>query len=280
MEGLGLRLRSGRTTHYLRVIHDWLDQRRTPSAQGARNSFPNLVSSFFEIEDFISIHRAFGSIAETNLSSVIEKLRRAVNGPIDAAQETPTSTIARNLLFEVVVAALAHRPGKGVEAILDAQSDTGIRLGGETLWVECKRVTRIEKIEANTRIASTQLQSRLSAEQAAGNRGIVALDVSRILNRGGDIYVSKRDHELIANAEGMMEDFIRRHSPVWQRVYQRRPSTVIGTILRFSFMAFLEDRNILVRSSEWAVNPRLGCAAADEDIQRRLVSALASNFPR
>ncbi|RUT67512.1 hypothetical protein D0817_26055, partial [Flavobacterium cupreum] len=75
------------------------------------------------------------------LASVIEKLRKGVNGPINAADETSESTAARNFLFEATVAAKAHRPDRGVEAILDAESDTGILINGKRIWVECKRVT-------------------------------------------------------------------------------------------------------------------------------------------
>ena len=41
-------------------------------------------------------------------------------------------------------------------------------------------------------------------------------------------------------------------------------------------MASSEARNLVVHASQWAMNPRLGIAAGDEQIQRQLVTTLAS----
>lgn len=276
MEGLGVKLNPGRTSHYARVIQHWADAYKTASAEEGRQIFPDFVSSMFEVYDFVSIHKAFGGVPAHDLASIIHKLQIAVNGPMNAADETPESTHARNFLFEVTVAAKAHRPDRGIEAILNAKSDTGIRLDGKKLWVECKRVTSLEKIESNARKASSQLEDVIAAEAGAGHRGIVALDISKILNRGDKIYVTRDDHELLASVDRIMDGFIRDHSDIWQRLYQRRHRKIVGTIIRFSFMATSEARNILVHASQWAMNPRLGCAPADEQVQRRLVEALAS----
>ena len=276
MEGLGVRLNSGRTSNYARVIQHWTDAYKTASAEEGRQIFPDFVSSMFEVFDFVGIHKAFGSVPVHELALVIQKLQKAVNGPIDAADESPDSTAARNFLFEVAVAAKAHCPDRGVAAILDAKSDTGIRLDGRKLWIECKRVTSLEKIESNARKASSQLERVLAAETGAGHRGIVALDISKILNRGDKIYVTRDDDELLASVDRIMDQFIQQHSDIWQRVYQRRHRKIIGTIIRFSFMATSEARNILVHASQWAMNPRLGTASADEQLQSRLVATLAS----
>lgn len=275
MEGLGVKLNMGRTEHYARVIQHWTDAYRTTSVEEGRKMYPDFFSSIFEVHDFISIHKAFGGVPTQDLGSIIHKLQLAVNGPINAVDETPDSATARNILFEATVAAKVHRPDRGIEAILDARSDTGIRLDGKRLWVECKRVTSLNGIESNARKASRQLENALKADESEGSRGIVALDISKILNLGDKVYVARDDKELITSVGCIMDDFIRDHSEIWQRVYQRRHKKIVGTIIRFSFMATLEARNILVYVSEWVVNPRQGCISADEQVQRRLVEALA-----
>ncbi|WP_146204652.1 hypothetical protein [Massilia glaciei] len=209
------------------------------------------------------------------LASVIEKLRKGVNGPINAADETSESTAARNFLFEATVAAKAHRPDRGVEAILDAESDTGILINGKRIWVECKRVTTADKIERNARKASSQLDGLLARKVGSGHRGIVVMDVSKILNRGNNIFVARNDNDLSASVDRQMNQFIEQYSQVWERIYERRHRKIIGTIIRFSFMATSEERNLLVHASQWGMNPRLGIAAGDEQIQRQLASALA-----
>ena len=137
MDALGIKLSPGRTSHYERVVRHWKDGYNTASAAEAREIFPDFVSSMFEIFDFVSIHKAFQDVQSDQLTSIVEKLRKGVNGPINAADETSESTAARNFLFEATVAAKAHRPDRGVEAILDAKSDTGIRINGKKIWIEC-----------------------------------------------------------------------------------------------------------------------------------------------
>ena len=278
MAGLGIKLSPGRTSHYEKVVGRWKDAYKTATADEGRKIFPDFVSSMFEVFDFVSIYKAFEGVPAHRLTSVIEKLQKGVNGPINAADETPDSTAARNFLFEASVAARAHRPNRGIQAILDARSDTGISLNGKKIWVECKRVTTVDKIESNARKASSQLETILSGEVGYGHRGIVALDVSKILNRGDQIFVTQNDDELLASVDRIMDRFIEEHSHIWQRVYERKHKKIIGTIIRFSFMASSEARNLLVHASQWAMNPRLGVATSDEQIQRRLVATLATTL--
>ncbi len=276
MAGLGIKLSSGRTSHYEKIVRHWKDAYKTATADEGRQIFPDFISSMFEVFDFASIYKAFEGVPAQELTSVIEKLQKGVNGPINAADETPDSTAARNFLFEAAVAAKAHRPSKGIEAILDARSDTGISLNGKKIWIECKRVTNVDRIEGNARKASSQLETILAGEVGSGHRGIVALDVSKILNRGDRIFVTRNDTELLASVDRIMDQFIEEHSHIWQRVYERRHKKIIGTIVRFSFMASSEARNLLVHASQWAMNPRLGVAPSDEQIQRQLVATLAT----
>jgi hypothetical protein len=274
MNGLGIKLTQGRTSHYERILRHWKDAYKTSTDDAAREKYPDFVSSMFEIFDFVSIYKAFHRVPSNQLAFVIEKLQKGVNGPINAAEETSESTVARNFLFEATVAAKAHRPDRGIEAILDAKSDTGILISGKKIWVECKRVTTIDKIESNARKASSQLETLLTGGVGSGNRGIVAMDISKIMNWGDKIFVAQNDDELLASVDRMMDQFIEQHSQIWQRIYLRRHKKIIGTVIRFAFMASSENRNLLVHASQWAINPRLGIAAGDEQIQRQLVSTL------
>ncbi|MBY0411889.1 MAG: hypothetical protein K2Q97_17610 [Burkholderiaceae bacterium] len=127
----------------------WKDAYLTASIDEANAAFPDFVSALFEIVEFTRIHEALQDVPPRELTSVIDKLKKAVNGPVDVANETPKSTAARNFLFEASVAAMAHRPARNVEAILNARSDTGIKIEGRKIWVECKRVTSEHALEGN-----------------------------------------------------------------------------------------------------------------------------------
>ncbi len=278
MDQIGVRLGPGRTSHYERVVKHWTQAYRTASAEEGKQVFPGFVISMFEIHDFVNVYEAFKDIDPSKLAGIIAKLQKAVNGPINAYDETPESTAARNFLFEAVVAARLHRPARGATAILDAPSDTGVRFSGHKMWIECKRVTTENKIEANVKKASSQLEGLLRKQLGSGHRGVVAIDVSKALNPGDQIYVSRNDAQLMQSVDGLMRSLIERFSPVWERVYARRSKKVIGTIVSFAFMSTSEEWNLLVHTSQWGLNPRHGISQTDERLERELV-AMLENAP-
>lgn len=274
MKHIGVKLGRGRTSHYERTVKYWTKAYHTASAEEGKQVFPGFVSSMFEIHDFVSVYEAFKNIHSSELGGIITKLQKGVTGPINAYEETPESTTARNFLFEAAVAARLHRPAKGATAIFDAPSDTGIRFSDHKMWIECKRVTTENKIEANVKKASRQLEDLIRKQVGSGHRGVVAIDVSKILNPGDKIFVSHNDNQLMRSVDGLMRSLIDRFSPVWERVYARRNRKVIGTILSFAFMSTSEERNLLVHASQWGLNPRHGISETDERLQRELVSML------
>jgi hypothetical protein len=274
MEALGIKVNPGRTTNYAKVIDHWKDVYKTASESEAKDSLPDFVSSVFEIHDFIDIYNAFKNEPNNALGGISEKLKKGVNGPINSADETSKSTSARNFIFEALMAARSHHPNRGVNVILNADSDTGILIDDKKLWIECKRISSVSKIEANIKDASNQLERILSKKRGSGNRGIVAIDVTKILNPNSDLYVQKNDNTLIESIDRMMDQFISNNSIQWEKVYARRNKKIIGTIIRFSFMATSESRNLFVRAGQWGINPCISASKADSSLLEKLVFSI------
>lgn len=274
MDKLGIKLSPGRTAHYEKVLKHWKDAYLSASPKEVSEALPDFVSSNLEVQDFIEVYESFRDEPLSRLGSIKDKLVKAVNGPVNAAEETPKSTVARNFLFEAVVAARGHRPIRGVEAIFDAKSDTGISIDGKKLWIECKRVTTAGAIESNVAKASKQAESTIKAQVGSGHRGIVAIDVSKILNPKGQIFVKPNDRELLWAVDQMMTNFINTYSTIWHRTYERRTSKIIGTFIRFSFMANSDDRDLLVHASQWGVNPTVSATEAEQRLLSTLVGVM------
>ncbi|MDO9268729.1 MAG: hypothetical protein Q7T96_06410 [Methylobacter sp.] len=276
MEQLGVKITTGRTSHYKRTIDYWNHGCPNASDVEKKDKFPEFINAIFEIDDFIDIYEAFRLEPVCRLEAIVHKLQKGVDGPINSVNESPKSTAARNFMFEALMAARSHRPRSGVNAILDAVSDTGIEINNKKVWVECKRITSIEGIEKNTGKASKQLETLLKKRIGSSHRGIVAIDITKILSPGDEIFVQENDTQLMNSADRIMERFIENHSSIWQRVYARRHKKVIGTIVRFSFMASSEARNLRVHATQWAVNPRYGISGSDDALLRSVVSAIKS----
>ncbi len=274
MAEIGVKIGANRLEYYDKVVGAWKENYKTASEDEGKKVFPDFVSSMFEIHDFVDIYSAFKDIPKARLNAIISKLDKAVNGPTNVADETPNSTEARNYLFEAATAARLHRPASGVEAILDAESDTGVRLGINKVWIECKRVTTTARIEDNFRRATKQLEAVLRKKIGAGHRAMVALDISKILNAGDKIFVRNTEAGLLSSVDALMDQFIRHNHGQWDKVYERRDRKIIGALIRFSFMSSVEQRRILVHTSQWAVNPRVGVSAADGGLQKILSEKL------
>lgn len=274
MVKLGVNISPGRTRHYAKIIDYWKSRYKSASAQELKDIFPDFVSSVYEISDFIDIYKSLHAELPAKLLHIAEKLQKGVNGPVNAAQETSESTVARNYIFEALVAARCHAPSSSITSILDARSDTGIEVGNRKIWIECKRITSIKKLEANVRDARNQLERILNSKIGSGHRGMVAIDFTKILHEGDKLLVKDDDAALCASITQIMDLFIEKYSKKLEKVYKSKTKKIIGTMLKFSTMATSESRNLLVRVSEWGVNPRIGVRSSDEAALRYLAAEL------
>ena len=276
MDTIGVNLGKGRTSHYDKVLGYWKDNYDTAPNEEAKTNLPDFISSIFEIHEFITVHESLKIIHPKKLSSIAIKLQKAVNGPIKSSDESAKSTAARNFLFEAIVAAKAHNPAKGASTILDARSDTGVYFHDKKIWIECKRVTSLEGIEKNVRKACNQLKNVFAKNIGSSHRGLVALDVSKILNNGDGLLVRENDAELYKTVSNITESFIKDHSEIWQRIFSEKHQKIIGLILRTSYMAISEERNLFVHVADYGVNPKNGISESNSALQRSLVEALNS----
>ena len=278
MKSLDIQINKNRVVHYQKIIECWASSYKNASLEDGRRIYPDFLSSIFEVHDFIDIYYAFKDVPNNQLIKIIEKLQKSVNGPLNAVEEKPETTAARNFLFEALVAARSHRPERGISSILDAASDTGIKLENKKIWIECKRITSQNKLEKNICDATKQLEHILNKQVGSGHRGVVAIDISKIFTKGNQILALKDDESLIRTIDAMMDDFIKKNHEVWESVYERRSNKIIGTLIRFSFMASSENRNLLVHASQWGMNPKITVSSSDENILRKLALNLKDSL--
>lgn len=270
MKSLGIQIDKNRVVHYKKIIEYWASSYKNASLEDCNRVFPNFLSSIFEVHDFIDIFFAFKDIPSNQLTKIIEKLQKSVNGPLNAIEEKPETTAARNFLFEALLAARSHRPQRGISCIFDAASDTGIKLENKKIWIECKRITSQNKLEKNISDATKQLENILNKQVGSGHRGVVAIDISKVFTKGDQILARQDDESLIHTIDAMMDGFINQNHQIWESVYERRSSKIIGTLIRFSFMASSENRNLLVHASQWGMNPKVTISSSDENILKKL----------
>jgi hypothetical protein len=274
IRSLCVNVTSCRTQFYEKVVGRWSKEHWSASEQQGKDIFPDFVSSMFEIMDFIDIYKSLKSVPKDHLRSIASKLQKGVNGPVNSASETSDSSTARNFIFEALVAARSHKPERGIETIFNSISDTGLKISRKKIWIECKRITSLDKLEANVRKACNQLESTLKRDISTQHRGLVAIDFTKILHPGDKIYVKRNDEELIEGLNSITDQMIAQCSNEWEKVYLQKSSKIIGTLLRFSTIAISEERNLMVRACQWAVNPRRNASESDKNLLRELAASM------
>ncbi|MGJ8619076.1 MAG: hypothetical protein ACSHWN_01990 [Methylophilaceae bacterium] len=270
MESLGIQVDKNRVNHYKKTIEYCASSYKTATTEDMNNILPDFISSVIEIHSFIEIFSAFKDIPSNQLTKIIKKLQISVNGPLNSISEKAKTTTARNYLFEAYVAARCHRPGRGVSCILDASSDTGIKIEDKKIWIECKRITSQNQLEKNIRDATKQLEKVMAKQTGSCHRGVVALEISKILTTGNEILASEDDDSLIKATDAIMDSYIKENHHVWESIYKRRSKKILGMLVSFSFMSSSKDRNLLVHATQWGLNPKNTISANDETALRKL----------
>ena len=258
MQGIGVHLGEGRTQHYRKILEYWSRNYEDASIEEGQKIFSDFVGSIYEMGAFVEIYHSLKCVNKNDLSQVVRKLNKAVNGPVYSGEESPQSTTARNLLFEVIVTSKCHKPESGLVANVLSDTDSGFSFLQKKLWIECKRITSLRKLESNVRKARNQINTSLREKIGSDHRGIVALDISKLINPNDELFVSQNEPALLTSTDRLMNQFIESNFQVWEKVYKEKSRKILGTILRFSFMATSEKDNLLITITQWAVNPREG----------------------
>lgn len=271
MSSLGIKTTAARVQAYEIAINEWAAL--PPSTdQNARHVLsPAAQRAIFESDQFIDVYRTFHNIPSDDLSGIIDKLTKAVNGPVDVVDETDTSNEARNFLFEAVVAAKFHCSNHGRRAILDAAGDTGLTYLSRRIFVECKRLRSFKKLERRLRDACNQLTDALNGDNTRGHGGLVAVEVSNILAADDEVL---HDTSLCRRSVEYMDQFIVENSKVWQHIYLEKDHRIFGAIFRLSRFVQSEYDGLWVIATEWAINPRHLLGASESLYLKRLAKSL------
>ncbi|MES2932742.1 MAG: hypothetical protein V4805_04565 [Pseudomonadota bacterium] len=277
MQSLGIDISKGRLAEYKNAARSWVALLNREQEQLADSDMhANVTSMAFEVPAFVDIYAAFKEEKPANLSGLIAKLRKAVAGPSQLASETSTSTGPRNFLFEAVTAAKVHNPSMNVTAILNAPSDTGFKMLGKNFWIECKRLSAEGQVLPNISKACKQLQRTLEMHPQTGQRGIIALDISKLVTPPPPKYILEVavESEIGPYTNHIVDNYIRDHAYVWQQKFLNQDSRIIGALLRLSCIATTKDRRAYIYVQQWGINPRNNATLDDQRLMKEMVNKL------
>jgi len=215
------------------------------------NRIESLTNSVSESIELGMIRKGLASLLGQD-EQLARRIRKIIKGPEYAKQElTDTSTNEpRNYAFELMIASYCAAAGYTIDLSDDA--DLAFEDEGRKVFIECKRPASVKAVGANVSRALSQLTKRYNASAFAGlKRGVVALSISKIINREQRLISIETEADLSGQLRSIVRKFVSEHEQFWQRTLDIR---TLGVIVYFYTAAFIEDEGFLVACRQVGLN--------------------------
>lgn len=203
--------------------------------------YEEINETFSTCMDYISIYRNLSKFDKNHLPK--RKIKDSLLGPFLKKDEVGNKgdNHARNILFELEMASLLL--GSKIE--VEGFEDVKFKFNSYKFYIECKRPLSNNSVKDNMDKAYNQLNNRLKDEK---DRGIIAISLDKVIGKEKNIIskilLAKNKSALLYREANLVDNFAREHQNIWHNF--NHPN-IIGIFLRFNFMSFLKEENILIQ---------------------------------
>lgn len=267
---LGIDESRTRLGEYRRVMQRLADAHACGDTAALRAAWPSAMVPLFESEELVAIH-AWLSGPEYD-DYVRERMRIVASGPSSYTEEnTSSGNRARNTAFELAMAARIVAGGLPLDR--SVPSDISVRVATRTVVIECKRPQSEKALEGNVDDARHQLRERYRTANRPGYVGVIAIDLTKVLNPSLELLRDVPESEIDEALSGALADYSREHERVWQKNRDQQTSAVL---LRLSIMAHLADETRLTSCHQVVVAflPDIGA------VTQRAIELVGGGFMR
>jgi len=147
-----------------------------------------------DLQESQKILEACDQFDDLTKPGLLTRLEKVFSGQRVLADETSEKAEARNVLFELVVAARLKKAGFEVD--LDRIEDIRFPLWDRPCFAECKRIRSANLLKRRIQEAPDQIGRRCDGAGTSSVRGIIAIDVSKIESRDDFLLVCRADEEV------------------------------------------------------------------------------------
>jgi len=109
-------------------------------------------------------------------------MQKALDGPADPLDESGTSNVGRNTMFEIALAGRFARAG--LQPTLGQEPDIHLEFNDRKIFIQCKRAFSANAVPRLLKEAARQLKRDLGESCSPRDCGIIAISVSRLFNSG------------------------------------------------------------------------------------------------
>jgi hypothetical protein len=268
MRGKGIAVDVTRVGYYEKVLEELADYHDRGAIDDliALRGAPSLISVLTESTEFVDIHSGLSRAADLHM---VPKLKQFVGGAAMLQDETVAANQPRNVGFELLIAAFAASVGVNVN--LEPPADLSFVGTTQRYFVECKRPFAEKKLANRIRKGLKQLGRRYSAAECPDEaRGILAISVSRVVNRGS-LMLNVNTANVDAEMDRIFEILIRRYSRYWLTIADRR---TVAVLLELRTACQLTDLSLLV-----ALRHHVFVVLCDRDsVDRKQLEEIVTKF--
>lgn len=229
---IGFPVSRGRVDEYRRTITELSRDFPTPGWGDLDNTEhrERVCTTLLEIRELISIHRGLAPISEI---SATQSFKHYVKGPFSSTSESAhnASNRPRNIGFELYLNALfayaGLLPKYGTNADLEFTHE------GTTFFIEAKRPTTANAAESLISDANNQLTKRLNSLRNHQANGLIALDLTKVINPDGKVMSVFNEGHLYSLMHNEDKRQIANLSQYWHR---GRHSRTVGALLHYRML--------------------------------------------
>lgn len=223
-----------------------------------------ILWSFVESIEFVD---ALESLRRIGCDIPRDLLEKALGGPADAYLEDDKSNQGRNIMFELSISgrvALA-----GLRPHLGGEPDVVFEFEGRRIFVQCKRVLSENAVAKRIGEASKQLKRDLAASSDPRDCGLIAISLSRIVNRGDQMLAVATPDDLERALNGEVNRVIREHDRILRGV---KDPKIAGAFFHIATPAFVERRGLFTAAQSATIYHMPG--KSDAALLRKLASVI------
>lgn len=197
-----------------------------------------------------------------------KKLTSVLRGPFLPSDEDKNSNEARNILFELNLAARLSRAG--FTPTLGEHPDLQCGIDGKRLLFECKRPFSDSKIVKRINQAENQLRSHLK-RSPPGARGVIAISFSKILNPGDKLFVMENETVGRRGLEKALQAKAERYRRRWLKFYG---TDIVGIMFHVITPAINKEEDKYAVGQQWNAHPLCDPGSLDYKTFQNLGDAL------
>lgn len=270
LKELGISPNPTRLGDYNRLLRRLVISQEAKDEAILRADFPQFNNMLFEVHELIDIHSTLAGKYDAEIS---RQIKTFAGGPTSYLLEdvTTSSNRARDFGFELAIMAALSRADLPLD--FSIPTDVAARFKHRVLMFECKRPQSADSVSRLVKKAADQLKDKYKSSDRPNRKGIIAIDVTKVLNPDFKILVGQENAHIDQIMSQKLTEFVEDNADEWAKV---RHSRTIGILLRLRQMNAIatQDSSRLVYGNLYLLTNTAGTGEVDMALAHALAAAI------